>query len=52
VLNSPSRTVDDPSTSSNAEELSMRCEAPLLAVVEHGGGFDRDVDWASLCATD
>ena len=27
VLNSPSRTVDDPSTSSNAEELSMRCEA-------------------------
>jgi dethiobiotin synthetase len=52
VLNSPSRTVDDASTASNADELSMRCEPPLLAVVEHDGGFDRDVDWMSLCATD
>jgi dethiobiotin synthetase len=51
VLNAPIRSVDDPSMASNADELSMRCEPPLLAVVEHDGGFDRDVDWASLCAT-
>jgi dethiobiotin synthetase len=51
VLNSPCPATDDPSVASNADELSMRCEPPLLAVVDHGGGFDRDVDWLSLCVT-
>ena len=45
VLNSPQQLDDDPSVESNADELARRCEPPLLAVVEHGGGFDRDVDW-------
>lgn len=48
VLNSPSRRDDDQSVNSNADELARRADAPLLAVVEHGGGFDRPVDWASL----
>ena len=39
------------SVESNADELARRCVPPLLAVVEHGGGFDRDVDWLELCAT-
>lgn len=45
VLNSPTARDRDPSTDSNADELARRCVAPLLAVVEHGGGFDREVDW-------
>jgi dethiobiotin synthetase len=49
VLNSPIQLTDDPSVQSNADELALRCVAPLLAVVEHGGGFDRAVDWAGLC---
>jgi dethiobiotin synthetase len=49
VLNSPCPALDDSSVASNADELSLRCERPLLAVVEHGGGFDREVDWISLC---
>ncbi len=48
VLNSPSRTDDDPSVESNAEELARRCAVPLLATVEYGGGFDRTVDWCAL----
>jgi dethiobiotin synthetase len=51
VLNSPIQPDNDPSVESNAGELSRRCEAPLLAVVEHGDGFDRAVNWASVCAT-
>jgi dethiobiotin synthetase len=50
VLNSPNRTDDDPSAESNADELSRRCARPLLATIEHGGGFDRSVDWWQLCA--
>jgi dethiobiotin synthetase len=49
VLNSPRQTMGDLSIESNADELARRCDAPLLAVVGHGGGFDRDVDWARLC---
>jgi len=45
VLNSPRALADDPSVESNADELARRCVPPLLAVVEHGGGFDRAVDW-------
>jgi dethiobiotin synthetase len=48
VLNSPTFLVDDPSKDSNADELARRCVAPLLAVVEHGGRFDREVDWWRL----
>jgi dethiobiotin synthetase len=48
VLNSPRQLVDDPSVESNADELARRCVPPLLAVVEHGGGFDRAVDLGTL----
>jgi hypothetical protein len=50
VLNSPNRTGDDPSVASNADELERRCERPLLATVEHGGGFEQAADWWTLCA--
>jgi len=49
VLNSAARREDDASIESNADELARRCVPPLLATVEHGGGFDREVDWATLC---
>ncbi|MCI0335329.1 MAG: dethiobiotin synthase [Planctomycetes bacterium] len=49
VLNSPIRRGGDPSVESNADELARRCVPPLLAVVEHGGGFEPEVDWAGLC---
>jgi dethiobiotin synthetase len=49
VLNSPSRREDDLSIQSNADELARHCVAPLLACVDYGGGFDRDVDWVQLC---
>jgi len=48
VLNSPRTLPDDASVDSNADELERRCVPPLLAVVDHGGGFDREVDWAAL----
>jgi len=51
VLNAPTRSADDPSVDSNADELARRCVAPLLATVAHRGGFDREVAWSSLCAT-
>ncbi|HVT28553.1 MAG TPA: dethiobiotin synthase [Lacipirellulaceae bacterium] len=51
VLNSPNLTANDPSIKSNADELVRRCGPPLLAEVKHGGGFDRALDWWSLCAT-
>jgi dethiobiotin synthetase len=45
VLNSHRKVEGDPSIESNADELARRCVPPLLAVVEHGGGFDGAVDW-------
>jgi dethiobiotin synthetase len=48
VLNAPRSPGDDPSIDSNADELARRCVAPLLAIVEHGRGFDREVDWRAL----
>jgi len=48
VLNSPNRATDDPSTESNADELTRRCGVPLLATVKYGGEFDRAVDWWEL----
>jgi dethiobiotin synthetase len=49
VLNAPRKLDADPSIDSNADELARRCVAPLLAVVEHGAGFDRSVDWGGAC---
>lgn len=51
VLNSLQPPGGDPSSESNADELARRCGAPLLATVEYEGGFDRVVDWGSVCAT-
>ncbi len=48
VLNSPRLLSGDPSVESNADELSRRCTAPLLAIVEHGAEFNREVDWWGL----
>jgi len=48
VLNQPSPRTDDPSTASNRDELALRCDAPLLAEAQHGGGLDCDVDWWAL----
>jgi hypothetical protein len=48
VLNAAREYTDDPSVDSNADELARRCVPPLLAVVKHGGGLDRDVDWLAL----
>jgi dethiobiotin synthetase len=48
VLNAPRPLQHDPSVASNAAELARRCDSPLLAIVEHGVGFDRDVDWRAL----
>jgi dethiobiotin synthetase len=44
VLNGVS-DVRDESAISNAEEIATRCVPPLLALVSHGNGFDRNVDW-------
>ena len=51
ALNSPERIPDDPCVDSNRDELERRCIAPVLASVEFGGGFDRDVDWWGLCVS-
>jgi dethiobiotin synthetase len=51
VLNSLQPPGRDPSVESNADELARRCGAPLLTMVEYEGGFDRVVDWGSVCAT-
>ena len=48
VLNSAHQSDNDPSVDSNADEIARRCVPPLLAVVEHNGGFDRAVDWAHV----
>lgn len=49
VLNSPTQLASDASIDSNADELARHCVPPLLAAVEHGGGFDLAVDWPALC---
>jgi dethiobiotin synthetase len=46
VLNAARVRDDDQSVASNAEELARRCA--LLAVVAHGGGLGREVDWYKL----
>jgi dethiobiotin synthetase len=51
VLNSVLRREDDASIESNADEIARRCVPPLLSTVEHGCGFEQEVDWRSLCAT-
>ncbi len=48
VLNSARWLADDPSVDSNADEIARRCVPPLLAIVEHGGNFDRTLDWTHV----
>jgi dethiobiotin synthetase len=52
VLNSPQRVVGDPSRDSNRDELERRCVPTVLAEVEFGGTFDRNVDWWQLSESD
>jgi dethiobiotin synthetase len=51
VLNSVSRREADASVESNADEIARRSVPPLLAAVEHGCGFDREIDWLTLCGS-
>jgi dethiobiotin synthetase len=49
ILNQATSRPDDASLASNAEELAARCDAPLLAIVAHGGNaFDRQIDWFDI----
>jgi dethiobiotin synthetase len=49
VLNQTARRDGDASLASNAEELASRCEAPLLATVEHSAQeFGVRVNWFAL----
>ena len=49
ILNQATPRPNDASLPTNAEELAARCDAPLLAIVSHGGSaFDRPVDWFDL----
>jgi dethiobiotin synthetase len=51
VLNQTSGNENDASLASNAEEISARCEAPLLATVELGHNeCAQPVDWFTLAA--
>lgn len=50
VLNSPTPRDGDMSIESNADEIARRCVSPLLAKVAHGGRFQQEVDWMSVCA--
>jgi dethiobiotin synthetase len=52
VLNQAARRENDASLASNAEELASRCEAPLLATVEHSAQeFGERIDWFALAST-
>jgi dethiobiotin synthetase len=51
VLNTPASLTDDPSIDSNRDELQRRCVAPVLAAIEFGGEFDRDMDWWKLAGS-
>jgi dethiobiotin synthetase len=52
VLNSPAARSDDRSTDSNPDELARRCVPPLLATVDFGGEFDREVDWWGIARSE
>jgi dethiobiotin synthetase len=52
VLNTPAGgQPNDASVGSNRDELARRCVAPVLAAVEFGGGFDREVDWWKIAGS-
>lgn len=51
VLNSPQPRGDDASADSNSDELARRCVPPLLAVVEHRGTIEEEVDWWELAGS-
>ena len=49
VLNQAAQSMNDESLDSNAEELAVRCDAPLLATVGFGArSFTPNIDWAAL----
>jgi len=49
VLNQSSPPGDDPSVSTNRQELAARCFSPILAEISwQGGDFDAPVDWMRL----
>ena len=48
VLNTTVPAGDDLSVESNAAELAIRCDVPLLATIPYGGELDSEVDWWSL----
>ena len=48
VLDQGAPPSSDASVATNREELQSRCVPPVLAEVAWQGGFDREVDWASL----
>jgi dethiobiotin synthetase len=51
VLNQPFPPGDDPSVSSNRQELAARCFSPVLAEISwQGDRFDSPVDWMRLAA--
>jgi dethiobiotin synthetase len=53
VLNQTNSRGDDVSLESNAEELTARCDVPLLANVGHGQNLihHKAIDWFALAAT-
>jgi dethiobiotin synthetase len=51
VLNQTVRREDDASLATNAEELAVRCDAPLLTTVRYGQAeFSAPLDWHYLAA--
>jgi len=49
VLNQPRRPDDDPSLASNAEQLRLHCQPPLLAELDCGQQqFDSEIDWLAV----
>jgi dethiobiotin synthetase len=52
ILNQVAPREQDASLGSNAEELAVRCDSPLLATVAYGQqGFDETVSWYALAKT-
>ena len=49
VLNQVAARADDPSITTNAEDIAARAGVPLLATVDYQGqGFNKTVDWFQL----
>ncbi len=48
VLNHVRPNQDDPSQTSNYDELKKHCVPPVLAQVAYNGGFSENVDWLAI----